>query len=282
MERVFSDSVKWPSELGIGISAAVEAVLKKGMAISWKERYQSVSELRKALEVAGKEPQKITTTQAKCIAPTVAVDSNKALTVLVSETLAMENAKQSDSVHQITSGSTGAYAVTVAVIDESDPKTSEITPQANRGVQKKTKKKVKNSYVKKEPTLKKSKVDKKRSSGVSKKIKATVVAFVLIIAFIIVAVILGAKKGTLSNQEIDTPTRITMMRDANKLLEDACVSGVVSGINVTKDSYNEKFGVYRAECEIMVADQPEEYSVVLIYDNVDGSWELNALSKLNQ
>lgn len=45
LERGFEDNTKWPSELDIPISAAQEAVLRKGLSIRAKDRFQSLEEL---------------------------------------------------------------------------------------------------------------------------------------------------------------------------------------------------------------------------------------------
>lgn len=47
-QRVYSDELKKPSELGIKISPAVEAVLLKGMSVFQRERYKSMDELMTA------------------------------------------------------------------------------------------------------------------------------------------------------------------------------------------------------------------------------------------
>jgi len=49
MERVFEDSLKWPSEMGIAITEKQEAVLKKGLSVRAQDRYQSLKELREDL-----------------------------------------------------------------------------------------------------------------------------------------------------------------------------------------------------------------------------------------
>ena len=52
MDRVEGDSLRWPSELGFLISPRQEAVLKKGMAVFQKDRFQSIGELRAELTAA--------------------------------------------------------------------------------------------------------------------------------------------------------------------------------------------------------------------------------------
>ena len=49
LDRVDGDDLKWPSELGFPISVQQEAVLKKGMAVFQKDRFQSIGELKAAL-----------------------------------------------------------------------------------------------------------------------------------------------------------------------------------------------------------------------------------------
>ena len=51
-QRVFCDEVKTPSELGIKIDPSFEAALMKGMAVSQKDRYQSIGELLDGLNGA--------------------------------------------------------------------------------------------------------------------------------------------------------------------------------------------------------------------------------------
>ena len=53
-DRMTKDTLRWPSELGIAITPLQEQVLKKGMAIRREDRYQSVSELKRAL--SGSDP----------------------------------------------------------------------------------------------------------------------------------------------------------------------------------------------------------------------------------
>ena len=55
LDRVDGDNLKWPSELGFPISVQQEAVLKKGMAISHRNRFQTIGELKLALkaEISG-------------------------------------------------------------------------------------------------------------------------------------------------------------------------------------------------------------------------------------
>lgn len=52
LQRLFEDELKWPSELGVPITAAQEAILKKGMAPKPEDRYQSIAELRADLQQA--------------------------------------------------------------------------------------------------------------------------------------------------------------------------------------------------------------------------------------
>ncbi len=49
LERGYEDGTKWPSELGIEIPERIEQVMKKGLAVKQKDRYQSVGELAEAL-----------------------------------------------------------------------------------------------------------------------------------------------------------------------------------------------------------------------------------------
>ena len=56
LERVFEDNVTWPSEMKVPITPVQEAVLKKGMAVRYTERFQSIAEMRQALAGAGCGP----------------------------------------------------------------------------------------------------------------------------------------------------------------------------------------------------------------------------------
>lgn len=49
LERAQLDELKWPSELGVEISALQEAVLKKGMAVRAGDRFQSIGEMKEML-----------------------------------------------------------------------------------------------------------------------------------------------------------------------------------------------------------------------------------------
>ena len=49
LERARLDELKWPSELGVEISALQEAVLKKGMAVRAEDRFQSIGEMKEML-----------------------------------------------------------------------------------------------------------------------------------------------------------------------------------------------------------------------------------------
>ena len=49
LERAQLDELKWPSELGVEISALQEAVLKKGMAVRAEDRFQSIGEMKEML-----------------------------------------------------------------------------------------------------------------------------------------------------------------------------------------------------------------------------------------
>ena len=49
LERTQLDELKWPSELGVEISALQEAVLKKGMAVRAGDRFQTIGEMKEML-----------------------------------------------------------------------------------------------------------------------------------------------------------------------------------------------------------------------------------------
>lgn len=61
-QRVYSDELKKPSELGVKISPAVEAVLLKGMSVFQRERYKSMDELINAFTNALQNRQTPATT----------------------------------------------------------------------------------------------------------------------------------------------------------------------------------------------------------------------------
>lgn len=50
LERSHKDTIQWPSELGIEITKTQEAVLKKGMAVGSKERFQNIGEMTAMLD----------------------------------------------------------------------------------------------------------------------------------------------------------------------------------------------------------------------------------------
>ena len=52
LDRMHEDRMKWPSELGISIPYYFEAVLRKGMAPHAADRYQSISEMRRDIQLA--------------------------------------------------------------------------------------------------------------------------------------------------------------------------------------------------------------------------------------
>ncbi len=52
LQRILLDEVKKPSELGVHIPAAAEAVLMRGLSVQAKDRYRSVREMADAMEAA--------------------------------------------------------------------------------------------------------------------------------------------------------------------------------------------------------------------------------------
>lgn len=52
LQRLSGEAVLWPSNLGIAIPEEYEGILKKGMAIEAKDRFQSITEMRKAIGLA--------------------------------------------------------------------------------------------------------------------------------------------------------------------------------------------------------------------------------------
>lgn len=59
LQRGAQDEVKWPSELGIPITPQQEFVLKKGMAVRQQDRFQSIGELKAALNGDAEPPQAV-------------------------------------------------------------------------------------------------------------------------------------------------------------------------------------------------------------------------------
>ena len=53
LQRGYQDELKWPSELGIEMTAYQEGVLRKGMSVKQEDRYQTVEELRAAFYKKG-------------------------------------------------------------------------------------------------------------------------------------------------------------------------------------------------------------------------------------
>lgn len=52
LQRLVSDEMAWPSDMGIRISSAQERVLKKGMALQHTDRYQTIAEMKADLNAA--------------------------------------------------------------------------------------------------------------------------------------------------------------------------------------------------------------------------------------
>ena len=113
---------------------------------------------------------------------------------------------------------------------------------------------------------------------IPKKIKiGGVVAALVIVIAVMLGIMFGGKEEA---TEIVTPTRIVMMVDAKSVLEEEGVSGVISSMEITDETYNEKFGAYRAECQVTTSNST--YQVLLIYDRDDNSWNLDPQSHLIQ
>ena len=52
LQRLISDEMAWPSDMGVSISPTQEHVLRKGMAPKHEDRYQSIAELKRDLVLA--------------------------------------------------------------------------------------------------------------------------------------------------------------------------------------------------------------------------------------
>lgn len=60
LRRQVFDSIEWPSDLGVSISSDLEAILKKGMSLDYRQRYRSFSELVQDVEEAlDSEPKSV-------------------------------------------------------------------------------------------------------------------------------------------------------------------------------------------------------------------------------
>ena len=272
LERVFGDSVKWPTELGAPITPAMEAVLKKGMAISWKERYQSIAELRAAFAEAQRE-----SADSDTVYSPISYETNySGLSEHVSDILKKNEVRES-SFQQITGGSP-ELAATVAVIDDDIAKSPDPQPPNRKPEEKQPKPQA--SVSRQKPQSAKGTTS--FAGQIPKKLKIGVIAAVLVIIIgIIIGISAGRHSDTASNT-VAAPTQIVMMKDAKGILDNAGISGIISALSVTSDSYNEKFGAYRADCEISISGQTETYHVVLIYDLNGEDWALDTQSKLIQ
>lgn len=58
LARLQSDTIEWPSELGIAIDAKLERVLKKGLALQMEDRFQSAEEMAREIEAALPRPKR--------------------------------------------------------------------------------------------------------------------------------------------------------------------------------------------------------------------------------
>ncbi len=108
---------------------------------------------------------------------------------------------------------------------------------------------------------------------------------VLIIALIVVIILGFFKGGHGSEKETAmTPSERTMMGDAASVLKEDGVDGSVVELTVNTDEYNEKYGVYTAECDVKVHQknagdgEDASYKITLVYDEEDGEWILSELS----
>lgn len=58
LARLQSDTIQWPSELGIAIDAKLERVLMKGLALQVEDRFQSAGEMAREIEAALPRPKR--------------------------------------------------------------------------------------------------------------------------------------------------------------------------------------------------------------------------------
>jgi len=70
--RGFDDKMQWPRQMGISIPEEMENVLKKGLAMRWEDRYQSVAELRDALDKVNLQTEEKRKTLGQMVSETVA------------------------------------------------------------------------------------------------------------------------------------------------------------------------------------------------------------------
>lgn len=248
LERVYEDGMKWPSELGVALPNAMEDVLKKGMAVRWKDRYQSMSELQTALEgiriaVETFEP------------PVVPVKSEDVPDLEKVVSRALEE-KEQEAKSEVWSADEGEYTRTVYV---ARPKEKQPEPPE-------------------QPVT--SKPDNTRRKQKQRKNSKTKLIAIMAAIIVVIGAAVGIGLAGKEDKEPTPPSYMTMMGDANRLLQQSGVTGSVASMNVTSSTYNEKFHTYKADCEVIMTDVQDRYVVSLVYDEVGDGWVVNSLSRV--
>ena len=171
LERAFSDDMKWPSEMGVPITASLEQVLRKGMAPDRKDRYQTVGELREAFRNAD-------SMDAESVSADYMTDSY-GLGVLAG-TIMEQNRGRETEFQKLTAGSKG-HGETVIKLDDSAAAS---------------------------PKQENSRVNEKAASRETKKPKWAIPAAVLaaVLCAVIVFVIIYARNNAAAGQELPPGT----------------------------------------------------------------------------
>lgn len=274
VDRAMGSTMQWPSEMGVPVSKAMEEVLKKGMEIPWKERYQSMEELLDALDEAEKDPG-----LGSDDGPATERDL-KTLTKVVSKVIE-EKEEKKDIGPWV--GHTDEAGRTIYAVDDLPER-----PLTDGGIsmeekERKKRESEKREREKRERTKKNKEAKERLKNGVKNLLKEHGTKFIAAVAAI--AVIVGAVVGIGSiekKEELVPPSYMTMMSDAKTVLQQAGITGTVSSMQVAEKVYNEKFHTYKAECAITMLENQQEYQVSLVYDEKDGAWSFSALSKVNQ
>lgn len=312
LERVFSDTVKWPRELGIPMTESLENVLKKGMTVAWRDRYQSIAELREALQQALKVPEAPSVISTEANPPKPVETDRVALTEVISIVLQQRNDEEDTPAEvPVTGDSNGSFARTIAVIDDNNKvKPSGDTPTPKKEAKKEAKKNGtgnKDTAAVKKPVIPKPKKDKpdksagnpSESSGKAgvgvltamptrvKIIAASVVVVILLVVGIGVAVANRSEKETTGtsaatiaaesnlDSQIGKPELLQMGGDTRAVLTAEGKQGAITSWVIEAENINEKFKTYTATCSVTMEDNTV-YSIELKYNYVNDEWVLNS------
>lgn len=288
LERVFSDTLKWPREIGIPMTESMENVLKKGMAVPWKERYQSIAELREALLQAMEATEEPSISAPSDGLPKPVERNHAALTQMVSTVLQNKDDEVSFPADApVTNGGSDGYAKTIAVIDDSGSfkEKADPTPQQKKQRVKKEKKvfpakelpvsRPKKEKAEKLPDKQPAEAEKSVLHTVPKRVKIIAVsaAALLLLVIVVVAATAGGTKKV-PQMPIDTPAYLVLMSDAKDILAEDGVQGQLE-LTVETDNYNEKYKTYTATCQVTV-NGTDSYTINLKYNYSDEEWILNS------